>query len=260
MVTRTAQRNDQEENSHRYSIQRVAIVTGASRGIGRAIALQLAEDGHHVVCVARSEGPLQDLAKEITDGGGSAEARVCDISDPALGGLVDSVASERERLDILVNNAGVTRDGLVLRMSDEDFDHVISVNLKSAFIASRHAARPMMRGRFGRIINIGSVSGLMGNPGQVNYFASKAAMVGMSKSMAKELGAKGVTVNVVAPGFIKTDMTDAMGRRSSRRSPRIPVRRLGEPGEIAHAVSWLAGERAGYVTGQVLVVDGGLAM
>lgn len=222
----------------------------------------MAEDGHHVVCVARSEGPLQDLAKEIADAGGSAEARVCDISDPeALGGLVDSVASERERLDILVNNAGVTRDGLVLRMSDEDFDHVISVNLKSAFIASRHAARPMMRGRYGRIINIGSVSGLMGNPGQVNYSASKAAMVGMSKSMAKELGAKGVTVNVVAPGFIKTDMTDAMGEEIIKEiAPRIPVRRLGEPGEIAHAVSWLAGERAGYVTGQVLVVDGGLAM
>ena len=244
------------------STKRVAIVTGASRGIGRAIALQLAQDGHHVICVARSEGPLQELAKEITDAGGSAESKVCDISDSeALGALVDAVASEHERLDILVNNAGVTRDGLVLRMSDEDFDHVIAVNLKSAFIASRHAARPMMRGRYGRIINIGSVSGLMGNPGQVNYSASKAAMVGMSKSMAKELGAKGVTVNVVAPGFIKTEMTEALGEELIKEiAPRIPVRRLGEPGEIAHAVCWLAGEQASYITGQVLVVDGGLAM
>ena len=215
-----------------------------------------------MVCIARSEQPLAELVKQISESGGSAEYKTCDISDSeAFGSIVDGVASEHGRLDILVNNAGVTRDGLVLRMSDEDFDHVISVNLKSAFIASRHAARPMMRGRFGRIINIGSVSGLMGNPGQVNYSASKAAMVGMSKSMAKELGAKGVTVNVVAPGFIKTEMTDALGEELLKElAPRIPVRRLGEPQEIAHAVSWLAGEQSGYVTGQVLVVDGGLAM
>jgi len=215
-----------------------------------------------VVCVARSEKPLAELVGEIEDAGGSAESRTCDIAESqALGSMIDSVASEHGRLDVLVNNAGVTRDGLVLRMSDEDFDDVISVNLRSAFIACRHAARPMMRGRFGRIINIGSVSGLMGNPGQVNYSASKAALVGMSKSLAKELGAKGITVNVVAPGFIKTDMTDAMGIDLVKElTPRIPVRRLGEVEEIAHAVAWLAGERAGYITGQVLVVDGGLAM
>lgn len=244
------------------STQRVAIVTGSSRGIGRAIAVRLAEDGHHLVCIARSEQPLQELVQQISESGGSAEYKTCDISDAeAFGAVVDGVAGEHGRLDILVNNAGITRDGLVLRMSDEDFDDVIAVNLKSAFIASRHAARPMMRGRFGRIINIGSVSGLMGNPGQVNYSASKAAMVGMSKSMAKELGAKGVTVNVVAPGFIKTEMTEALGDELLKElAPRIPVRRLGEPEEIAHAVSWLAGEQSGYVTGQVLVVDGGLAM
>ncbi len=215
-----------------------------------------------MVCVARSEKPLAELVGEIEDAGGSAESRTCDIAESqALGSMIDSVASEHGRLDVLVNNAGVTRDGLVLRMSDEDFDDVISVNLRSAFIACRHAARPMMRGRFGRIINIGSVSGLMGNPGQVNYSASKAALVGMSKSLAKELGAKGITVNVVAPGFIKTDMTDAMGIDLVKElTPRIPVRRLGEVEEIAHAVAWLAGERAGYITGQVLVVDGGLAM
>ncbi len=242
--------------------KRVAIVTGSSRGIGRAIAARLAGEGHHVVCVARSEKPLAELVEEIQAAGGSAESRTCDIAESdALGSMIDSVASEHGRLDVLVNNAGVTRDGLVLRMSDEDFDDVISVNLRSAFIACRHAARPMMRGRFGRIINIGSVSGLMGNPGQVNYSASKAALVGMSKSLAKELGAKGITVNVVAPGFIKTDMTDAMGIDLVKElTPRIPVRRLGEVEEIAHAVAWLAGERAGYITGQVLVVDGGLAM
>lgn len=215
-----------------------------------------------MVCVARSEKPLAELVEEIQAAGGSAESRTCDIAESdELGSMIDSVASEHGRLDVLVNNAGVTRDGLVLRMSDEDFDDVISVNLRSAFIACRHAARPMMRGRFGRIINIGSVSGLMGNPGQVNYSASKAALVGMSKSLAKELGAKGITVNVVAPGFIKTDMTDAMGIDLVKElTPRIPVRRLGEVEEIAHAVAWLAGEQAGYITGQVLVVDGGLAM
>jgi 3-oxoacyl-[acyl-carrier protein] reductase len=160
-----------------------------------------------------------------------------------------------------VNNAGITKDGLVMRMSDEDFDDVLNVNLRSAFIASRHVSRPMMRARFGRIINIGSVSGLMGNPGQTNYAASKAAMVGMSKSMAKELGSKGVTVNVVAPGFIKTDMTEMLGDELMKEvAPRIPVRRLGEPEEIANAVSWLSSDESGYVTGQVLVVDGGLAM
>ena len=146
-------------------------------------------------------------------------------------------------------------------MDDEDFDHVLHVNLRSAFVSCRAAARPMMRGRFGRIINIGSVSGLMGNPGQVNYAASKAALVGMTKSLAKELGSKGITANVVAPGFIQTDMSAALGDAlKDEIAPRIPLRRLGEPEEIASAVSWLASDEAGYVTGQVLVVDGGLAM
>ena len=215
-----------------------------------------------MVCVARSEGPLKEVVTEIEGAGGSAEQITCDIGDgDALAALVDGVHDAHGRLDILVNNAGVTRDGLLLRMDDDDFDQVIKVNLRSAFVSCRAAARPMMRGRYGRIINIGSVSGLMGNPGQVNYAASKAAMVGMTKSIAKELGAKGVTANVVAPGFIETDMTAALGDGlKDEVAPRIPVRRLGKPEEIASAVSWLSSEEAGYVTGQVIVVDGGLAM
>ena len=215
-----------------------------------------------MVCVARSEGPLKEVVTEIEGAGGSAEQITCDIGDgDALAALVDGVHDAHGRLDILVNNAGVTRDGLLLRMDDDDFDQVIQVNLRSAFVSCRAAARPMMRGRYGRIINIGSVSGLMGNPGQVNYAASKAAMVGMTKSIAKELGAKGVTANVVAPGFIETDMTAALGDGlKDEVAPRIPVRRLGKPEEIASAVSWLSSEEAGYVTGQVIVVDGGLAM
>ena len=215
-----------------------------------------------MVCVARSEGPLKEAVTEIEGAGGSAEFITCDIGDgEALAALVDGIHDAHGRLDILVNNAGVTRDGLILRMDDDDFDQVIQVNLRSAFVSCRAAARPMMRGRFGRIINIGSVSGLMGNPGQVNYAASKAAMVGLTKSIAKELGAKGVTANVVAPGFIETDMTAALGDGLKEEiAPRIPVRRLGKPEEIASAVSWLSSDEAGYVTGQVIVVDGGLAM
>ena len=242
--------------------KRIAIVTGASRGIGRAIALHLARDQRHVVCVARTENALTELVEEINSIGGSAEAATCDVSDgDAVHALVEGVHDTHGRLDILVNNAGVTRDGLVLRMPDEHFDEVMLINLRSAFVACRAAARPMMRGRFGRIVNIGSVSGLVGNPGQANYAASKAALVGMSKSLAKELGAKGVTVNVVAPGFIQTQMTDILGDALMEEvAAKIPARRLGQPEEVAEAVSWLTSDQAGYITGQVLVVDGGLAM
>ena len=224
--------------------------------------MHLARNGRHVVCVARSEDALTDLVNEITEAGGSAEAATCDVSDgDAIHELVEGVHEKHNRLDILVNNAGITRDGLVLRMPDEHFDEVLLVNLRSAFVACRAAARPMMRGRFGRIVNIGSVSGLVGNPGQTNYAASKAALVGMSKSLAKELGAKGITVNVVAPGFIETQMTDALGAELMEEvATRIPARRLGRPEEVAQAVSWLSSDEAGYITGQVLVVDGGLAM
>ncbi len=222
----------------------------------------MANDGQHLICVARSEGPLKELASEIEAAGGTAEAIACDISESErFAELVEDVHDRHGRLDILVNNAGVTRDGLVMRMDDEDFDHVIHVNLRSAFVSCRAAARPMMRGRFGRIINIGSVSGLMGNAGQVNYAASKAALVGMTKSLAKELGSKGITANVVAPGFIQTDMSAALGDAlKDEIAPRIPLRRLGEPEEIASAVSWLASDEAGYITGQTFTVDGGMVM
>ena len=242
--------------------QRLAIVTGASRGIGRSIATRLATDGMHVVAVARSADALGALVEEIADAGGSAEFRTCDVGEGnALGDLVEEVAETAGRLDVLVNNAGITRDGLILRMTDEDFDQVIAVNLRSIFSACRAASRPMMKGRYGRIVNIGSVSGIAGNAGQVNYATAKAGLIGMTKSIAKELGAKGVTANVVAPGFVRTDMTEALAAgREDDMAKRITVRRLGEPEDISAAVSYLSSEQAGYVTGQVLVVDGGLVI
>ncbi len=237
-------------------------MTGASRGIGRAIAERLARDGRIVVGVARSADNLAETAAAIQAAGGRFEAAACDVGDAAaLAAMVEGVAERHGRLDILVNNAGITKDGLLLRMSDEDFDTVIRVNLKSAFVASRAAARPMMKGRFGRIVNVGSVSGLMGNAGQVNYAAAKAGLVGMTKSIARELGSKGITANVVAPGFIETDMTAVLPPQVKEQAlPNIPLKRFGTPGDIAASVGWLTGEDGGYVTGQVIVVDGGMSM
>ena len=240
--------------------KRVAIVTGASRGIGRAIAERLAADMKHVVLVSRTEGPLEQLRAELEERGHSAEVRPCDVSDgEAVAALVDDVAAAHGRLDVLVNNAGITRDGLILRMSDEDFDEVLSVNLRSVFVACRAAARPMMRGRFGRIVNIGSVTGIIGNPGQANYAAAKAGLIGFTKVLAKELGPKGVTANVVAPGFVSTDMTDRLpDALKDDVIKRLPARRFGEPAEIASVVSFLASDESSYVTGQTIVADGGL--
>jgi len=241
-------------------MQRVAIVTGASRGIGRGIAIRLASDGHRVVLVSRTRDALESVQAEIESSGGSAAVATCDLSDgEAVAAMIEQVASDEERIDILVNNAGITRDGLILRMSDEDFDAVLAVNLRSVFVACRGVARTMMRGRWGRIINISSVTGLVGNPGQANYAAAKAGVIGLTKTIAKELGSKGITANVVAPGFIGTDMTEALGEQVlDEASKRIPLRRLGTPEDIAAAVSYLASEEGGYVTGQVLTVDGGL--
>jgi 3-oxoacyl-[acyl-carrier protein] reductase len=240
---------------------RVAIVTGASRGIGRSIAERLARDGHRVVLYARTAETLEEVRAGIVAAGGLAEVRIGNVDDSeALAAMIEEVASTFGRLDILVNNAGITRDGLILRMSDADFDDVIKVNLKSVFVACRSAARPMMRGKFGRIVNIGSVSGLIGNPGQANYAAAKAGLVGLTKSIARELGSKGITANVVAPGFIDTDMTAALPQTLKDEVVKtLPVRRLGRADEIAHAVSFVASDLAGYFTAQVLVVDGGLA-
>ncbi len=239
---------------------RVAIITGSSRGIGRAIAERLAADGRLVVLVSRTASALEEVRQHIAGAGGAAEVRVCDVGDgEALNALIEEVASTHGRLDILVNNAGITRDGLVLRMSDADFDEVVNVNLRSVFVACRAAARPMMRGRFGRIVNIGSVTGIVGNPGQANYAGAKSGLTGFTKTLAKELGSKGITANVVAPGFVETSMLDGIPQqRKDETAKLVPVRRFGRPEEIAHAVSFAASDLAGYLTGQVLVVDGGM--
>jgi 3-oxoacyl-[acyl-carrier protein] reductase len=244
------------------NVQRVAVVTGASRGIGRAIAERLAEDGRLVVLVSRSEAPLKDVASGIAERGGAAAVKAVDVGDAdAWAGALEEVASEHGRLDILVNNAGVTRDNLVLRMSDEEFDTVLSVNLRAAFVGCRAAARSMMRGKFGRIVNIGSTSGIVGNPGQANYAAAKAGLTGLTRALARELGGKGVTANVVAPGFVETDMTSGLPDSvKDTVLQAMSVRRLGRPEDIAAAVSYVASDDAGFLTGQVICVDGGLTM
>jgi 3-oxoacyl-[acyl-carrier protein] reductase len=242
--------------------KRVALVTGGSRGIGAAIVKRLAADGLHVVAMARDAAKLESIVAEVTSAGGSAEALVCDVADAkALATAVEQIAERLGRLDVLVNNAGMTKDGLVLRMDDEDFDVVLQTNLKSAFVAIRAAARPMMRAKGGRIINISSVSGVAGNAGQANYAASKAGLIGLAKSVAKELAGKNITCNVVAPGFISTDMTSVLGEQIKEQVKQfIPLKRFGQPQEIAAAVSFLAGPDSSYITGQVLCVDGGMVM
>ncbi len=243
-------------------IKRVALVTGASRGIGKAIALRLAKDGRHVVLSARSEGPLSEVKAQIEAMGGSASTLAVDVADSAaLQAGVEKIAAERGRLDILVNNAGITKDGLILRMSDEDFMSVLQTNLVSAFVATRAAARAMMKNKFGRVVNIASTSGVVGNAGQANYAAAKSGLIGLTKTIARELGGKGVTANVIAPGYIETDMTAGLPQEiKDKITESVSVRRLGIPEDIAAAVSYVSSDEAGYLTGQVFCVDGGMTM
>jgi 3-oxoacyl-[acyl-carrier protein] reductase len=244
------------------SERRIAFITGASRGIGRSIAQRLAKDGRHVVLVSRSAGPLTDLASQIKEAGGSASFKAVDIADSAaFTKAIDEVVTEFGRLDILVNNAGITKDGLFLRMSDEDWNAVIQTNLTSAFVAIRTAGREMMKKRFGRIVNIGSTSGVVGNAGQANYSAAKAGLIGLTKTIAREIGGKGVTCNLIAPGFIETDMTAGLPQEIKDGVLKMmAVKRLGTGDDIAAAVSYITSDDAGFLTGQVICVDGGLTM
>jgi len=242
---------------------KVAIITGASKGIGREIALLFAKEGAKLVLTARSEELLRSLSGEIKAAGGAEPLCVpLDVKDSEkVDELVDKTLDKFERVDILVNNAGVTRDGLLLRMSDEDWDEVLDTNLKGAFLCLRAVAKPMMRQRAGRIINMASVIGLIGNAGQANYAASKAGIIALTKSAAKELGSRNILINAIAPGFIDTDMTRALSddiKNAILKS--IPVGKLGQPTDIAKAALFLASDESSFVTGQVLTVDGGMVM
>lgn len=241
--------------------QRVALVTGASRGIGRAIAERLGREGTAVAVNYRSDQDGAEAAAEaIRRGGGQALVLQADVADPeAAEGLVAAVHQAWGRLDILVNNAGITRDGLVPRLSHQDWRLVLDTNLASVFYCSKAALRPMVRQRFGRIVNVASVAGLIGNAGQANYAAAKAGMIGFTKSLAKEWASRGITANAVAPGFIETDLLAAMTEaQRAQMAQAIPLQRVGAPEDVADAVWFLS--QAQYVTGHVLVVDGGLAM
>ncbi len=242
---------------------RVSIVTGASRGIGRAIAVELGKNGGQVVVnyVGRQDD-ARETARMVEAVGGRAIVEQADVSIAAdADRLVESALAAFGRLDVVVNNAGITRDTLILRMKDEDWDAVLNTNLKGAFNLIRSAARPMMKQRFGRIVNIASVVGIIGNAGQANYVSAKAGLIGLTKSAARELASRNITVNAVAPGFIETDMTaELQGELVAKMKEQIPLGKVGKPEDVAKAVAFLASEDAAYITGQVLNVDGGMVM
>ena len=243
--------------------KKVAVVTGASRGIGAAIARELAAAGMYVVInYCGSEEKAQELKTEIEQNGGEASIYKCDVSDNvACKEFIGNVIAEYGHLDVLVNNAGITRDNLILRMSEEEFDAVVETNLKGCFHTIRHLSRYFLKQRSGKIINIASVSGVLGNAGQANYAASKAGIIGLTKTVARELASRGITVNAVAPGFVHTEMTEVLSEQVKEAAvAQIPLGRFGEPEDIANVVAFLASEKADYITGQVICVDGGMVM
>lgn len=244
--------------------KRTALVTGAGRGIGKAIAETLARHGVTVICVSKSADSCGATAAAITAAGGRASALAVDVADgAAIAKAAEGLAKEHPMIDILVNNAGITRDGLLFRMSDADWNDVLATNLTSCFHWTKLLGRPMTRARWGRIVNIASVSGVIGNAGQANYSAAKAGMIGMTKTLAREFAGRSVTVNAVAPGFIKTDMTSDFVNNpevAAKILEAVPLKRFGESADIANMTAYLCSEEASYITGQVFNVDGGMAM
>ena len=239
---------------------KVAIVTGASRGIGRSVAQEISKSGAHVVCVSRSEDDLLKISKKLNDEGFSSSSFVCDVSNSNdFKKLIDDTVSKFNQVDILVNNAGITKDNLIMRMSESDWNTVMDVNLKGVFNGIKAVSRQMMKQKYGRIINISSIVGLIGNPGQANYAASKAGVIGLGKAVSKELASRNITVNTIAPGYIETDMVeDIQETVKDNLFKQIPLGRIGKPSDIATAVLYLASDEAGYITGQTLTIDGGM--
>lgn len=242
---------------------KIALVTGASRGIGKEIAIALAREGAFVaVNYNGSKEKAEEVIHEIASFGGNAKAYQCNVSDfEEASNLITGLIKEHERIDILVNNAGITKDNLLMKMKEEEFDQVIDINLKGTFNCMKHMSRQMLKQKSGKIINISSVSGILGNVGQANYCASKAGVIGLTKSAARELASRGITVNAVAPGFIETDMTQVLSEAVRQQATnQIPLGRFGKVEEIANMVCFLASDKANYITGQVISIDGGMAM
>lgn len=240
---------------------KIALITGAGRGIGRAIAIALAKEGAEVVINYNgSEERAKEVKQTIEENGGKASIYKCNVSDfAACEVMIKDIVKEYGHLDILVNNAGITKDGLIMKMKEEDFDSVLNVNLKGTFNTIRHSARQMLKQRSGKIINISSVSGILGNVGQANYAASKAGVIGLTKTMARELGSRGITVNAIAPGFVETEMTGVLSEEIRENAcKQIILGRFGKPEDIANTAVFLASDKADYITGQVISVDGGM--
>ena len=239
---------------------KVAIVTGASRGIGKSIAQKMSEAGAHLVCVSRTNDDLEKISNELNNSGHSASPYPCDVSIlNDFKKLVDDTASEFGKIDILINNAGITKDNLIMRMSESEWDKVIEVNLKGVFNGIKSVSRQMMKQKYGRIINISSIVGLIGNAGQANYAASKAGVIGLGKAISKELASRNITVNTIAPGYIETDMVESIQEAAKEKLfNQIPLGRIGKPEEIASAVLYLASDEASYITGQTIAIDGGM--